>query len=88
MEKISKILGTKVVNEEGMYLGRVLELRSDGDPEHGLPNKNRPITELAYGPNGVLQFLGLPGTHVKIVPWTAVKTYSRRQVVIKTSEIE
>ena len=78
----------KVVNEEGMYLGRLLELRSEGDPEHGLPNSRRRISELVYGRNGVVQFLGLRHAEVKIVPWTAVKTFSRGQVVLKTSELE
>ena len=87
MEKISQLLWIKVVNEDGMHLGRVLDLRSAGDPEHGLVNENRPVTQLAYGRNGVLQFLGLRKADVKIVPWTAVKTFSSKQVVLKTSEL-
>jgi hypothetical protein len=88
MEKISEILWTKVFNEEGMYLGRVLDLRSAGDPEHGLPNNDRRVTELIYGRNGVLQFLGLRHAEVKIVPWASVKTFSRGRIVIATSELE
>ncbi len=88
MEKISEILWTKVFNEEGMYLGRVLELRSSGDPEHGLRHNDRRVTELIYGRNGVLQFLGLRQAKVKIVPWATVKTFSRGRVVIATSELE
>ena len=78
----------KVVNEEGMHLGRVLDIRSAGDPEHGLPNESRQVTELAYGQNGVFQFLGLRHADVKIVPWTAVKSFSRGLLVLKTSELE
>ena len=88
MEKISQVLGAKVVNEEGMYLGRVLDLRSAGDPEHGLPHKHRIVTELIYGRNGMLQFLGLRHADVKIVPWAAVKTFSKGRIVLKTSELE
>ncbi|PYT01616.1 MAG: hypothetical protein DMF63_01860 [Acidobacteria bacterium] len=87
MEKISQILWKKVVNEEGMYLGRVLDLRSAGDPEHGIPHDDRVVTELAYGRNGLLQFLGLRQADVKIVPWTAVKQFSRGQVVLRTAEL-
>jgi sporulation protein YlmC with PRC-barrel domain len=88
MEKISQLLWMKVVNEEGMHLGHVLDLRSAGDPEYGLQNENRTVTELAYGKNGILQVLGLRHADVKIVPWTAVKTFSRGQIVLKTSELE
>ena len=88
MEKISQMRFAKVVNEEGMYLGRVLDLRSSGDPEHGLQHGNRRVTELLYGRNGVLQFLGLRHADVKIVPWAAVKTFSRGRLVLKTSVLE
>jgi sporulation protein YlmC with PRC-barrel domain len=88
MEKITKLLGAKVVNEEGMSLGRVIDLRSDGDPEHGIAHKDRPITELLYGRNGLLQMLGLRTAEVKIIPWSSVKTFSSRRIVVRTSDLE
>ena len=88
MEKITDLLGAEVLNEEGMYLGRVLDLRCEGEPEHGLRNDNRPVTELLYGKNGPLQFLGLRRAQVNIIPWTAVKKFAQLRVIVDMSNVE
>jgi len=40
MEKITDILLAKVEDKNGAKYGRVFELRSDGDPEHGITSEN------------------------------------------------
>jgi sporulation protein YlmC with PRC-barrel domain len=88
MEKITKLLSAEVVDEHGKRLGYVVDLRSDGEPEHGLVNNSRPITELIYCKNRLLYFFGSQGAGVRIVPWTSVKQFSSRRVVIEESHSE
>jgi sporulation protein YlmC with PRC-barrel domain len=88
MEKITKLLSAEVVNEEGMYLGRVIDLRSAGDPDHGLRGQDRKITELVYGPKGFLQVLGLKRARIQVIPWKAVKKFSRGRIVVATSDLK
>jgi sporulation protein YlmC with PRC-barrel domain len=88
MEKITQLLSMKVVTEEGEYLGRVIDVRSDGDPEHGIHNKDRKITEVLYGTQGLLQVVGLLRTEVQILPWTAVKKISGRGIVVNKSDLK
>jgi len=88
MEKITKLLSVKVVTEEGEYLGRVVDVRSEGDPEHGIQNKDRKITELLYGAKGLLQAIGLMRTEVKILPWKAVTRIGRGRIVVNKSHLK
>jgi sporulation protein YlmC with PRC-barrel domain len=88
MEKITKLLSAKVVNEEGMYLGRVIDLRSAGDPEHGIRHKDRKVSEILYGTKGLLQMLGIRQTKTSLIPWKAVKKFDRGRIVVNTSDIE
>jgi len=88
MEKITGLLAAKVVTDDGVYLGRLIDLRSDGDPEHGLPNEHRKITELLYGRNGFLEVLGLQQAEVISLPWSAVTKFSHGEVIVKSSHLE
>jgi hypothetical protein len=88
MEKITELLSARVVNEEGKQLGRVIDLRSAGDPEHGLRHKDRKITEVLYGTKGILQILGLRQAETKLLPWKAVKKFSRGRIVVDTSDLK
>jgi sporulation protein YlmC with PRC-barrel domain len=87
MEKITQLLSLKVETEKGEYLGRVVDVRSDGDPDHGLRNKDRAITELLYGTRGFLEVIGLRRTDVKLVPWKAVKKFGRGRIVVDISTL-
>ena len=88
MEKITELLAAKVVTEDGDYVCRVIDLRSEGAPEHGLRGEDRRITELLYGENGFLQVIGLQQLEVKTLPWKAVTNFSAGQVVVKMSDLE
>ena len=67
MEKITDMLLCQVVNESGENLGRVFELRSAGEPEHGLHAHQRKITEILYGKRAFLETLGLKDTELACV---------------------
>jgi hypothetical protein len=67
MEKITDILLSKVVNERGEDLGHVFELRSAGEPEHGLTTNSREITEVLYGKRAFLEMLGLKETKLACI---------------------
>jgi sporulation protein YlmC with PRC-barrel domain len=88
MEKITELLSLKVESEKGDYLGRVVDVRSDGDPDHGLLNKDRVITGLLYGTTGFLEVIGLRRTDVKLVPWKAVKKFGRGRIVVDISKLK
>jgi sporulation protein YlmC with PRC-barrel domain len=86
MEKIKKItdlLFTEVVSEDGTHLGRVFDLRSKGEPEHGLENEDREITEILYGARSFWEMLGIKETELKIAAWSAVKKIEDRKIVIR-----
>ena len=83
MEKITEILLAKVVSEDGEPLGRVADLRSNGEPEHGESNKTRVITELLYGKSGWLELVGLRKATLHSVPWKSVKKIEPDKIVIK-----
>jgi len=83
MEKITDILAARVFSEDGEYLGRVFELRSPGEPEHGETNATRIIGELLYSRRGWLELLRLRKTEVRSVEWKSVKKVDRKGIVIK-----
>ena len=85
MEKITKLLSAEVVSENGERLGYVVDLRSEGDPEHGLTSSDRPITEIVYTKRRLLWFFGSQAADVRVVPWTSVKKYSPKRIVIDAS---
>ena len=87
MEKITEFLSLKVEGEKGEYVGRVIDVRSDGDPEHGLVNKGRGVTAILCGTHGLLEMIGLRRTDVKIIPWKAVKKVGRRRIVVDLSKL-
>ena len=82
MEKVTHVLGTQVISENGERLGRVFDLRSEGEPEHGAPANDRVITELLYETQGILERLGLKKRVAKSIPWQAVKRIEGKTIVV------
>jgi len=83
MEKITDILAARVFSEDGEYLGRVFELRSPGEPEHGETNATRIVGELLYSRRGWLELLRLRKTEVRSVEWESVKKVDHNGILIK-----
>ncbi|HEY6231038.1 MAG TPA: hypothetical protein VIW64_07235 [Pyrinomonadaceae bacterium] len=83
MEKITDIIAARVFSEDGECLGRVCELRSPGEPEHGEPNATRVVGELVYARRGWLELFGLRKANLRSVEWKSVKKLDRKGIVIK-----
>jgi hypothetical protein len=82
MEKITELLFCEVVSQEGERLGRLFDVRCEGEPEHGVAHEERVASELIYGKRGLLELLGFKKVSVKRVAWSAVKRIEQRKVVI------
>jgi sporulation protein YlmC with PRC-barrel domain len=72
IEKITDILFCEIETEDGVKLGRVFDVRSEGEPEHGFPNKERKISELLYGMRSFLETLGFKETELERVAWSEI----------------
>lgn len=83
MEKITEILFAQVFSEDGEYLGRVFDLRCQGEPEHGSSAGKRVISELLYSRRSLLEVLGFRETVVHSVPWKSVKTFDHKKLIIE-----
>jgi sporulation protein YlmC with PRC-barrel domain len=84
--KLSELLGTEVVSQDGRHLGRVVELRCAGEPEHGDSRESRLVTELIYGKAGWLERLGFKAVEECLVPWRAVKAIEERRIIVNDAE--
>jgi hypothetical protein len=83
MAKITDILLTKVEDESGRKYGRVFELRSNGDPEHGISNMDRPIDAFLCGTSGWLQELGFRPTNISTIQWDEIVEIQRDKIIIR-----
>jgi hypothetical protein len=83
MEKITDILFCEIENEDGRRLGRLYDLRSDGEPEHGLSKEQRLVTEIIYGTTGLWEMLGLKKTDFKTISWKAVRKIESGKIIIE-----
>ena len=83
MEKITDILFSEVETESGDRLGRLYDLRCEGEPEFGIPNEDRTVTELIYGTTGLWEVLGLKKLDRKSVSWKAVKSIEPGRIVVR-----
>ena len=82
MEKITDILFLKVETEHGKKLGHLFDIRSEGEPEHGLTNRERTADEIVYGTRGLWEVLGLKKPEVNTIPWSAVKRIEQDKIVV------
>jgi hypothetical protein len=83
MEKITDILLAEVEDENGRKYGRVFELRSDGDPEHGITTDVREITSLLCGTSGWLEELGFRPRSVSTIQWSEVVDVKKKKIIIR-----
>jgi hypothetical protein len=83
MEKITEILLSEVEDESGRKYGRVFELRSEGDPEHGIVSDSRKINSILCGTTGLLQEFGFDHRSVTIVDWSEIVDIKPGKIVIR-----
>ncbi|HYY97832.1 MAG TPA: hypothetical protein VE642_04530 [Pyrinomonadaceae bacterium] len=84
--KLSEFQYAEVVREDGTFLGHVFDLRSQGEPEHGVTHEARVVGELVYGRMGLLDRLGLDEADATTLPWSAVKEI-RDGVIVVSNDV-
>jgi sporulation protein YlmC with PRC-barrel domain len=82
MEKITELLFCEVVSLNGKRLGRVFDIRCHGEPEHGIANQDRTVSELLYGKRGLLELIGLRTTSLQSVAWKSVQRIEDGKIVV------
>jgi hypothetical protein len=82
MEKITDILFCEVETENGQELGRVFEIRSEGDPDHGLANSSRSIDYLLCGDVALLQRLGFREKDLTEVSTDRIKEFRDGKIIV------
>ena len=82
MEKITQLLFCEVVSQDGEHLGRVFDIRSYGEPEHGIVNQERTVRELLYGTRGLLELIGLRTTSLQSVAWQSVRRIEDGKIIV------
>jgi sporulation protein YlmC with PRC-barrel domain len=80
--RFSELLRMEVVDRDGKHLGRVVDLRSAGEPEHGDSRAARPVTELIYGKAGWLERLGFRAVEERRASWASVVAIENGTIVI------
>ena len=83
MEKITDILLAEVEDENGRKYGRVFELRSDGDAEHGITSRSRPISAFLCGTSGWLEELGFRPRNTSTIQWSEVVEIKKKKIIIR-----
>jgi sporulation protein YlmC with PRC-barrel domain len=84
--KLSEFQYMEVLREDGTFLGHVFDLRSSGEPEHGITHDARVVGELVYGRLGLFARLGLDEADATTLPWSAVREI-RDGVIIVSNEV-
>lgn len=72
----------EVVTEDGVHLGRVVDLRCAEEPEHGETRRARIVSELIFGKAGWLERLGFKAIEEKRLSWQAVRAIKDGKVII------
>ena len=80
--KLTEFLKLEVVSTDGRHLGRVVELRCEGEPEHGDIHHDRIVSELVFGKAGWLERIGFRAVNEQSVPWKRILTIGDGKIVI------
>jgi len=88
MKRVSEFQLMRVETEGGRLLGHVFDLRSRGEPEHGLTHDKRVVNELVYGKLGLLARLGLTQARATTVAWESVKEIRDGKIIVDEASTE
>jgi hypothetical protein len=83
MEKITDYLLMEIETESGKKFGRVFDVRSEGEPEHGIPATERLFDYVLYGRRGLWETLGFKQTKSDLLPWSAVKRFEDGKMIVE-----
>lgn len=82
MRKITDLLSVELESDKGKRLGRVYDIRSHDDAEHGIKVKERTADEIVYGTAGLWEVLGLKKPEVRTIPWSAVMKIEPGKIIV------
>ena len=85
MKKLSELLHLKLVTEDKKTLGRVVDFRSSGEPEHGDSRSERAVDEIVYARFGLLERLGLRKAKEKTISLNSALTFKDRKIIVADS---
>ena len=80
MIRLSELTGRRVVDGKGHVQGRVVDLRSPGEPETHPRGKPRHVEALLYGRRGLLERLGWVEPKSEEVLWQDVDVIDARTI--------
>ena len=83
MEKITDILFSEVETESGRKLGRVFEIRSEGDSDHGLSYPSRNLDYFLCGESGLFERLGFKERQLTCVPISEITEYAEAKIIVR-----
>ena len=82
MEKITDYLFAPIETEDGRKLGRIYEIRSAGEPEHGITHETRDASVLLYGRPGFWESLGFKQAALEGVSTDEIRRFENGKVII------
>jgi sporulation protein YlmC with PRC-barrel domain len=83
--KLSDLLFLKVVTEQEKFLGHVIDLRCQPNPE-ARSKREASVRELLYGVGGLLERLGLREVTTETIPWESVVRIERGTIVVRAAK--
>jgi len=87
MIRLSELTGRRVVDGKGHAQGRVVDLRSPGEPETHPRGKPRHVEALLYGRRGLLERLGWVEPKSEEVLWQDVDVIDARTVRVDANAL-
>ena len=81
--RLSQLTGRRVVDGNGRARGRVVDLRSPGEPETQPREKPRHVEALLYGRRGLLERLGWKEPRARAIPWKDVLDIREHAIVVR-----
>jgi hypothetical protein len=87
MEKITDILFAEIETDDGRRLGRVYDIRSAGEPEHGFTHDERDISVLIYGSSGLLEMLGFKQRKLNGISFGAIQRFVNGKIIVAVEDV-
>lgn len=80
--KLTELLLSRVVNEEGKLLGHVIDIRCE--PLPGKAKRSEPaVTEVLFGLGGLLERLGLREVKTQRIAWKSVVKFDGTKITVR-----
>jgi sporulation protein YlmC with PRC-barrel domain len=85
MKRLSELLNLPVITEDQKPLGRVIDFRCSGEPEHGESRDSRIIHELVYARFGLLERFGLRKAKESTISMDSVRAIKGEKIIVAGS---